>query len=129
MAGEETHPAGLAQVLRRIGETVLLLIQNRLELAAVELGEEKYRIIEALFWFSAFVFSVFMAAILVTFGLIYWLWDKAGGWGIALFCVLYALGAAGAGIKLKQHLQSWPLPFAQTLAEIKKDQLCLRTRN
>jgi uncharacterized membrane protein YqjE len=129
MAGLDPNPAGLIHSLRRLGETVLFIVQNRLELAAVELGEEKGRLIDALFWLAAFAFFTFMAAIVFTFAAIYLLWGPTGGWIIAVFCVFYLTGAVVTFFSFKRRLKKWPPPFAATLAELKKDQSCLTSRD
>jgi uncharacterized membrane protein YqjE len=129
MAGQDPNPAGLIHSLCRLGETVLFIVQNRLELAAVELGEEKGRLIEALLWLVAFAFFAGMTAIILTLVVTYWLWDKTGGWVVAAFCVFYFAGAIVSFFSLKRRLRKWPPPFAETLAEIKKDQSCLTSRD
>lgn len=132
MAGTDQPSRGLFGSLAGMFDTLLATVQNRLELFAVELQEEKCRLIEALVWAAAVIFLAIMAVTMLTLtvaflaGMLFG--DAALLWVLAGFTLLYATVACGAYRALKQRLCNRPLPFAETIAELKKDRECLRPR-
>lgn len=127
MGEADVSPAGLFVSIRRLAETLLAVASNRLELAAVELGEEKHRLANALMWAIVFVFLAMMTVVMATVTVLFVFRDNAL-LVLVGFCLLYLAASAAVFILLRRHLKNWPLPFAHTLAEIKKDRECLQDR-
>jgi len=112
--------------LRRLGETIVSTLHNRLELLTLELKEEKYWLVGALL-FAAFaiVFALLsVVAIMVTVAFL--TPTAARPWvmlGICVVCIgALAFSALGLMKKLKR-----PAPLTETLNELKKDMECLKT--
>ena len=127
---ETEQPAsGLFASARRLLDTGLAAAQNRLELFALELKEEKCRFIEILLWASAAILLGVMAVTMVTFTIVFLFWDAARQFVLIGFCVLYLIGATVAFFGLKKRLKDRPLPFADSLSEIKKDREWVRPPN
>lgn len=126
MSEPAPNPPGLGSALRRMGDTLLALIQNRLELVFLELKEEQYHFIEILLWAAALIFLGIMAAIVVTFTIVFLFWDQAGMGLLIGFSVLYLGLAVLSFFKLRAQFKR-AVPFSGTLAEIKKDLECLRS--
>ncbi len=127
MAGGDRNAGGLSGSLRRLFATLLLVWQNRLEMAAVELNEEKFRLLEVLILGAAcFVFGI-VALLTITAPLVIMLWDPAGVPLLIGFSIVYFLAALLAILALRNKIRNWPPTFAHTVAEIKKDSECLRT--
>ena|SRR6266487_5372503 len=129
MAEPDPNPAGLFASLRRLLDNSLALVQNRLELFALELKEEKCRFIEILVWTSAAVLLGVMAVTMVTFTVVFLFWESARVYVLVGFCLFYVISAIAAFAGLRRRLKNQPLPFAESLNEIKKDRECLPPRN
>lgn len=129
MAETEPPASGLFASARRLLDTGLSAAQNRLELFAVELKEEKCRFIEVLLWASAAILLGVMAVTMVTFTIVFLFWETARQFVLIAFSALYLFGAVAAFLGLKKRLKDRPLPFADSLSEIKKDRECLQRQN
>src|SRR5712672_91852 len=75
---ESNQPAGgVLQLLRRVCDTVLGLLQNRAELFAIELREEKARQVRLALWSAAVAFLGIMTVALVTVTVLVIFWETA----------------------------------------------------
>lgn len=129
MSASAPKPDGWLDALRRSGDSVLGLVQNRLELFSVELQEEKLRAIKLLVWLAV-ALALALAAILVAAGaLAIFLWQVAGYWGLIGLALLTLGGAAGIVWRLRQQLHTGPTPFNATVTQFKKDRECLRKKD
>ncbi len=121
-----THTDGWFDSLRRIGESLLALICSRFELFAVELQEEKLRLINLLLWLGI-AMTLGAAGLLVGTGaLAVWLWYSAGYAGLIGLALAALAAAAGILLGIRRRIKSGPPPFAGTVAEFRKDSECLR---
>ena len=120
--------SGCTGSVGRLGGIAAQILQDRLELLALELREAKIRFIQALLLASMGV-AFFMLGIL--------LMVLAGVYFLAPEWRLYAIAGAAAGsiltgvtifFALGQHLKPKQLAFDQSLAELKKDTACFSTR-
>ena len=127
MGETDSSPDGLFVSIRRLAETLLAVVHNRLELAAVELGEEKHRLTDALMWSIAFVFLAMMTVVLATVTVLFVFRDNALPVLLG-FCLAYLAASVTVFAILRRRLKNWPLPFTHTLAEMKKDRECLPGR-
>lgn len=113
----------------RLGETTLTILEDRMELFALELREAKLRFFQALLWAGmAVMTTVFGLLLLVVAGL----YVLPGEWRVYLLVGMggLALGIGGmAFVVLGRHLDRRPLAFDQTLAELKKDAACFSARS
>lgn len=123
----ETQP-GVWGALQRILDTLLATTQNRVELFAVELQEEKCRLIETLLFAAAVAAFGLMALSLVTLTIVLLCWEKGLLPALAGLSVAFIVGAALAWRALQSRLKARSA-FADTLEEIKKDRACLETEN
>jgi uncharacterized membrane protein YqjE len=119
---EETSP-GLFKSLRRLATTLVAVFQNRVELFAVEMHEERHRLVEVLVLaggalvLATLAVLVFSAVLICLFAEPYRIYAALG------VGVLYVLGAVGLAVRLKERLRTEP--FTETLNQIKKDCECL----
>jgi uncharacterized membrane protein YqjE len=58
---EGDHSGGLFSSVRRVADTCVSSVHNRVELLAVELQEEKIRLVRLLLWTGAALFAAFLA--------------------------------------------------------------------
>ena len=63
--------------LRRFADGLLASVQDRLQLLAIELNEEKLRLIQILVWIAAIVSLGFLAVIFASIVLLVLFWDTA----------------------------------------------------
>lgn len=126
MSTTPPHPGGWLDSLRRIGESSFALLRNRFELFTVELQEEKLRLLNLLIWLGlAAIFGaagIFVAMVALAF----WLWDTAGYTGLVSLAAATLAAALAILWGIRRKIQTAPPPFAQTVAEFRKDGECLR---
>ena len=123
------HPGGWSESLRRIGESLSALLRSRFELFTVEWQEEKLRLLNLLVWLGLAaaigVAGVFIAVLTLAF----WLWRIAGYAGLIGLAVAALAVAFGILWSIRKKIETGPGPFAQTVAEFRKDGECLRSNN
>lgn len=125
----EPKADGWLDSLRRMGDSVLGLVQNRFEVAGVELQEEKLRAVNLLLWLAAAV-ALGTAGLLIGMGaLALFLWDKAGYPGLVGLALLTLAGSASLLHHIRRRIHTAPPPFAETVAEFRKDRECLRRKD
>ena len=124
----ETDRHGLFDTLRRLGSTVLAILQNRLELLAVELQEERIRLFDALLLAAVVVvlgcFTLTTAAVAVLIVV----WNEYGMNGLLAVSGVGFIATLLAYWRLRVRLKNWPL-LSSTLAELKKDRECLERKS
>ncbi|QYM79601.1 phage holin family protein [Horticoccus luteus] len=126
MANGDEIGGGTLDSVRRLGQSVLGLLQTRVELVAVELQEQRLRTIDSLVWLAA-AMGLAIAAVLVVVGaLALWLWQTAGYAGLAGLAVVTAIGAGFLFWHLRRRILHGPQPFEATVEEFRKDLACLR---
>jgi uncharacterized membrane protein YqjE len=128
MSEESDTKPGVWASLKRILDTLLATVQNRVELFAVELQEEKCRLVEAMICAAAVAAFGMMTLTLLTFTIVILFWENGRLPALACLSVVYLAGTALAWRALQTRLKARSA-FADTLNEIKKDRVCLGTDN
>lgn len=123
----ETRP-GVWGSLQRILDTLLGTVQNRVELFAVELEEEKCRLIETLLFAAAVAAFGLMALSLATLTIVLLCWENGLLPALAGLSVAFIIGAVVSWRGLQARLKARSA-FADTIDEIKKDRSCLAEDN
>ena len=120
----QTNNGGLFDVMRRVFGTGLSIVRNRVELGALELKEEKSRLISSAVCGGIFIISSFMAFISIICTLLFLFWEQRlfVAIGLLAFCFI---GALVAFLLVKRRLRT-PTPFAETIAQFKKDRAWLQ---
>lgn len=128
---ESTTPvsAGFVKSLRALADGLLASAQDRLELFAVELHEEKFRLIQIIVWISAAIFAGGMALTFASITLVYLFWDSARLTVLGGLTLLYTSALVAVVVAFRRYLARQPRPFAASLQEIKQDRACIRTTN
>src|SRR5258705_13930073 len=117
MDRESSNSVGFFGLLRRLGRTAIGTLQNRVELAAVELQEERQRVLELILlaggalMLGGIALALFSAAIILLFAPAYRIYAALG------LGALYLAGAAYLGLRIKALLQS--SPFSETVNQIR----------
>jgi uncharacterized membrane protein YqjE len=128
---EERAPAapGFLDSLRGLAANLLGTFHDRAELLAVELQEEKLRLIRIFLWICGVVFAGMMALTFVSLTLVYLFWESARLQVLGGLAAFYLLAFGGLALAFRRYLQRMPKPFDATLAELREDQACIRTEN
>jgi len=114
--------------VRQLGNSLTELLNARAELFAVELQEEKLRVIRLLVWVAVAITLGVAGLFVAICGLALLFWQMAGYWGLA--------GVAGGALGMSviilwiihRRITHGPAPFAATVAEFRKDAECLRQK-
>ncbi len=128
MGESEPSHGGILESLRRLCAQGLALVQNRVELFAVEFQEEKERLIRVLVLAAVLVFLASMAAAVVTVTIVVLAGESARGPVLIGLSLFYILAAVAVFLALRKHLRAGPPPFNETASELKKDLDWLNSR-
>ncbi len=125
-AGEEGRE-GLFAALKNIVATLLNIGRTRAELLAVEIEEEKYRLIAL--WAKAIgaAFLIALGVIMAVFSLALAFWEQRV-FVFGFFAVLFLVGAAFLVTSLRQQARAPSRLFRSSLAELEADVAELRGR-
>jgi uncharacterized membrane protein YqjE len=129
MSEANLKPARLLSSLRRIGDSALALAQSRLQLFVLELQDEKLRLVNMLLWLSIGLALGGAGLFLGTVVLALYLWETARFAGLLMMTGAFLGAAALIFCRLRKRLRNGPMPFADTIAEFKKDRACLRKQD
>ena len=124
----EPPPRGVFESLRTLCDSGLALLQNRVELIAVEIQEEKARLAKILILAGAMVLLGNMAAVLVTATIVILVDKSAQVPVLAVLSLFYLLAALAAFLALRKLLNSGSPPFNDTISELKRDRDWLNAR-
>jgi uncharacterized membrane protein YqjE len=113
-----TNSPGLVDSLRRLAETLVSIVETRVELVAVEAQQEKARAIITLTLAGAVLFAAVMVGVTLTALIVVVCWAHAA-LTLAGLAVIYAGGAFLGWRALKRELDKPILP--DTIAQLKKD--------
>jgi uncharacterized membrane protein YqjE len=124
-----TSGGGLLDSLRRLLDSVLGLVQRRLEVIALDLQAEKTRALDLLARAAAVIVLGLLALVAATATVVVALWDTSPVLVLAGVTVLYAAGATILAVGIKRRLRDGPKPFADTIEEFRKDRECFGKRS
>jgi uncharacterized membrane protein YqjE len=128
--GSEQSPArGLSAAVGRLGASLLGLVRTRLELASVELAEERdrvqHQVTSLVVAIAMFMFALLFAA---TWIVVYF-WDTNRLTAIAVVAIVFAAAGAALLMLRSQAARAAPMPFAATIAEFERDRATLAGRD
>jgi uncharacterized membrane protein YqjE len=119
---------GMFASLRRLLRTAAAIAQNRLELFLVELQAERLKLFNTLLLLGVFLILVAMTLLMVTVTMVV-LCLKHERFDLLIALMLaYLVATAVAGWRLRNRFKGW-VPFSATVAEIKKDKVCLEEKS
>lgn len=128
---EEKPPprAGIFESARKLGRTGVAVLQNRLELFAVELEEQKVRLVRVLVLAGAAIFLGNTALLAVSATIVVAAGKQARLGVLIGLSIVYAGAALWAVLALRKELRSAPPPFEESVTELKKDSEWLAPRD
>lgn len=119
---------GLGEAVGQVGARLIEGLQLRLELAGLELGEEKDRLLAALIGALVATVLVFVGLLTLNILIAFLFWEQR----VLVFSVLTAVYLGGGvllGIGVRSRIKSAPRPFAATIEELRKDAGALRSKD
>jgi uncharacterized membrane protein YqjE len=125
----ETSPqttGGFMGTLRVLGDSLMAIVHDRLDLFSLELQEEKFRLIRTFCWISAALFTAMMTVMLASLTLVYLFWESARLAVLGGLTLLYAAALVVIIVGFRRYLARLPRPFSATLDELTEDRACIR---
>jgi uncharacterized membrane protein YqjE len=125
----ETPPrasTGFFRSLRTVGDSLLALVQHRIELFSLELQEEKLHLARSLLWAGAIIGMGILALTFVSLALVYGFWQNSRLTVLTSLAVVYTLATVVLGVAFHRYLSRRPPPFAATLNETTADRACFQ---
>jgi len=114
-----------ANTVRRIGETFLSILHNRVELITLELKEEKYWAVGTLITASLAASFAILSIVSILITVAFVVPAEARPWVMVGVSVFMVAGLVGCVLHLRTRLNR-PPALADTLAELEKDIACLK---
>jgi len=121
--------SGLLGSVRTFAEGLIGTAHDRLELLAVELHEEKHRLIQVFIWISAIVFLAMVAVVFASLAIVVLWWETARVLVVCTLACVYTGALVTAVLGFRRYLKRQPRPFAATLSELREDRECIRAGN
>ena len=117
---------GWLEAVAALGREVCAGVRERVELAALELKEEKVRLCQTFVWLGAAIGLALLALLFATLAFVVW-WGEAGRLAVlASLAFVFGLGALAAFVWLRQRLLREAPPLEATREELTEDAACLR---
>jgi uncharacterized membrane protein YqjE len=128
MEEEQSRPRGVLESLRGICDSVVALLQNRLELFGLEIQEQKERLIRVVLLAVGMLFLGNMAALVVTVTIVVLAGPEARKPVLIILSLLYVAATVAAFFALRKELRSGAPPLSDTVTELKKDRDWIRSQ-
>ena len=120
------HEPGVLEALTRLGGSLFEMLQNRLELASLELGEAGERLVMTIAATFAAVLLFGGAVAVLSAWVAVALWPTLGPAVLGWLALLYAASAVAVLWWLRTRLRSGPALLEGTLAELRNDAAFMR---
>ncbi len=117
---------GLLEAVARVGSSLFGMLENRLELASIEIGEARERLVFTIIASFAALLLLGGAVVAVTAWIAAALWPSLGPAVLGWIALVYAAAAVGLLLWLRAKLRADPPLLADTLAELRTDAAMLR---
>jgi uncharacterized membrane protein YqjE len=117
---------GLLDAVARVGSSLFGMLQNRLELASLEIGEARERFVFTIVASFAAVLLLGGAVVALTAWIAAAFWPTVGAAVLGWIALVYAATGVGLLLWLRARLRDDPPLLAETLAELRTDAAMLR---
>jgi uncharacterized membrane protein YqjE len=115
------RPPGLFASLRRVGATLIAILQSRVELFAHEIERERVRVTRLLILGVVALFFLALGAVTVTIFVVVLFWDSQRLIAIGFLAALYLAIGGGLALYLKGEASRAARPFSASLEQLRKD--------
>jgi uncharacterized membrane protein YqjE len=120
---------GLVASIRTLAAGMVDGVRDRIELLAVEVQQEKFRLVQILIWIAAAVFAAAMCLAFASLTLVYLLWESARLAALGGLALFYGAALVGIIVGFRRYLAKQPKPFSGTVQELTEDSACIRKRS
>ncbi|HSQ80779.1 MAG TPA: phage holin family protein [Casimicrobiaceae bacterium] len=120
---------GIKDVALRLSASAVSLLRTRVELASVELAEERERLKASIALIAVAILAFGFAAVVATFGVIAWFWDSYRYAAIVIVALLYAIVGIAALRRQSALRKAAPTPFTASIDALRKDVEWLRSHH
>ena len=127
MSDSESFRSSATGSIRRVLDSLLAVVENRLHLFAIEFKIEKCRVVELLVLAVCALFFGILAGILLAVTLVLLVAVEYRIYVIAGLCLVCAIAAIASLRRLRARLKE-PPPFRESVAQLKKDREWFTTR-
>jgi uncharacterized membrane protein YqjE len=117
---------GLLEAVARVGSSLFGMLQNRLELASIEIGEARERLVFTIIASFAAVLMLGGAVVALTAWIAAAAWPSLGPAVLGWIALVYGAAAVGLLLWLRAKLRGHPPLLADTLAELRTDAAMMR---
>jgi uncharacterized membrane protein YqjE len=124
----DSNHTSLFGSLKRLGDVGVATVYNRIELFAVELQEEKARLIQAILLTAAAIALGVTALTLLTITVVVLFWENGRVPALCVLSGLFTIATFAVVRTLNKRLASAP-GFSSTLSELEKDRACFLPRD
>jgi len=111
----------LADTLARLGANSVLILRQRLELAALDIEEELLRLVVLLAGVLAAVLMGTLALAALAATVVVFFWDSARMTALLVVVVVFAAATVYLARSVARAIDTKPRMFAATLAELQRD--------
>lgn len=129
MASQPPPASGVLSALQQLGAALLTTLQDRVELVAVELQEEKFRALKTFVWMCAAMVTGTLALIFASFTVLYLSWESARLPALLGMTLFYVVVTVALLLTLRNFLARQGQPFSSTIQQLREDRACMRTKN
>jgi uncharacterized membrane protein YqjE len=117
---------GLLDAVARVAGSVFGMLQNRLELASIEIAEAREQLVFTIVASFAAVLLLGGAVVALSAWIAVALWPALGQSVLVWIALAYGLAGAGLLVWLRAKLRGDPPLLAETLAELRTDAALMR---
>jgi uncharacterized membrane protein YqjE len=118
------HLDNLGTAARRLMRRLMMIGENRVELAQVELEEERHRLFRSIVLGGTIIALGLLAGVAFTLLITVIFWGPNAVVALSVLTLVYAAGAGVAFARIKMLFKDWK-SFPATIDQLKKDRLCL----
>lgn len=105
-----------------LGSTALSILRTRLEIFALEAGEQKASLIQLLALFAGALLFATLAILVFSLWIALLFWPtEYRYWAIGILMAVYGVLAIVFSLKIVRRLTQEPMPFAVTIDELGRD--------
>lgn len=123
---DSQRTAGLLTSVQRLLNTLLSVVQTRIEIVATEFEEERERFKELVLYSVFALIFISLGVITLTVFVTLWLWELYGAHTLGVVGLIFLGTGIALALRARSNERARPRLFATTLAELRKDRQGLR---
>lgn len=121
MSADSNPRPALPDSVQQLLATLVAMLHNRLELLALELEEEKRRVLTLLAWGALAIALTLVTLVVVAVWVTVMFWESQREWALALVVLAFVGATVGVWWQLKRQLVTVGGAFGGSLQELRDD--------